>query len=43
MNKTVAFTSVAFAEYNEWFETDRQMVERIKALYVILTEMLLKA
>ncbi|MEP6466436.1 MAG: Txe/YoeB family addiction module toxin [Parafilimonas sp.] len=32
MNKTIAFTSLAFAEYNDWFETDKQMVERIKLL-----------
>lgn len=32
MVKVVAFTSIAFAEYNEWFETDKQMVERIKLL-----------
>lgn len=32
MNKTVALTSIAFEEYNEWFETDKQIIERIKLL-----------
>jgi len=32
MNKTVAFTSSAFTEYNSWFETDKQIIERIKML-----------
>lgn len=32
MSKTVAFTPIAFEEYNEWFETDKQIIERIKLL-----------
>jgi toxin YoeB len=30
--KTVAFTSQAFKEYNEWFEHDKSIVDRIKTL-----------
>ncbi len=30
--KNVAFTSIAFQEYNEWFETNAQMITRIKTL-----------
>ncbi len=30
--KNVAFTPDAFTEYNEWFEKDKQIVERIKML-----------
>lgn len=30
--RNVAFTPVAFQEYNEWFETNGQLVIRIKAL-----------
>lgn len=32
MTRTVAFTPVSFIEYNEWFDTDKQVVERIKLL-----------
>jgi len=30
--RNVAFTSQAFKEYNEWFETNLQMIDRIKTL-----------
>ena len=30
--RNVAFTPIAFQEYNEWFETNNQLVNRIKAL-----------
>jgi toxin YoeB len=30
--RIVAFTSVAFKEYNEWFELDKSIVDRIKIL-----------
>ena len=30
--RIVAFTSVAFREYNEWFELDKSIVDRIKIL-----------
>lgn len=30
--RNVAFTPVAFHEYNEWFENKDQLVNRIKAL-----------
>ncbi|HWR33997.1 MAG TPA: Txe/YoeB family addiction module toxin [Chitinophagaceae bacterium] len=30
--RNVAFTPVSFKEYNEWFETNRQMTDRIKTL-----------
>ena len=30
--RNITFTSIAFAEYNEWFERDKQIVQRIKAL-----------
>jgi len=30
--KNITFTSIAFSEYNEWFEHDKQMVQRIKSL-----------
>lgn len=30
--RNVAFTPIAFQEYNEWFETNGQLVIRIKAL-----------
>jgi toxin YoeB len=30
--RNVAFTPVAFAEYNEWFEKDGQIIDRIKEL-----------
>jgi toxin YoeB len=30
--RNVAFTSIAFQEYNDWFDTNEQMVERIRAL-----------
>ncbi len=32
MMRTVQFTTKAFEEYNEWFEEDIKMVERIKTL-----------
>ena len=28
----IAFTPIAFNEYNEWFETNPQVISRIKAL-----------
>jgi len=30
--KNVSFTPIAFAEYNEWFERDSQIIQRIKIL-----------
>ena len=30
--RNVAFTPIAFQEYNDWFDTNEQMVERIRAL-----------
>jgi len=30
--RNVAFTAQAFKEYNEWFETNLQIVDRIKTL-----------
>lgn len=30
--RNVAFTSKAFEEYNEWFEKDQQIIDRIKIL-----------
>ncbi|MEX2233137.1 MAG: Txe/YoeB family addiction module toxin [Cyclobacteriaceae bacterium] len=30
--RTVAFTSLAFKEYNEWFELDKSVIDRIKIL-----------
>lgn len=30
--RNIAFTKAAFAEYNEWFETNSQIVSRIKEL-----------
>ena len=30
--KNVAFTQTAFEEYNEWFETDDQIIDRIKTI-----------
>ncbi len=30
--RNIAFTPVSFKEYNEWFETNRQMTDRIKTL-----------
>ncbi|MEK6781900.1 MAG: Txe/YoeB family addiction module toxin [Bacteroidota bacterium] len=30
--KAIAFTSIAFHEYNEWFETNDKMIGRIKVL-----------
>ncbi|WP_276501343.1 Txe/YoeB family addiction module toxin [Terrimonas pollutisoli] len=30
--RNVAFTPVAFQEYNEWFEANEQLVSRIKTL-----------
>jgi len=30
--KSVAFTSHAFKEYNEWFENNLQIIDRIKTL-----------
>jgi Txe/YoeB family toxin of Txe-Axe toxin-antitoxin module len=30
--KNVAFTPIAFGEYNEWFETNIKIVNRIKEL-----------
>ncbi|HEY8688033.1 MAG TPA: Txe/YoeB family addiction module toxin [Chitinophagaceae bacterium] len=30
--RNVAFTKTAFTEYNEWFETDIQIINRIKEL-----------
>jgi toxin YoeB len=30
--RNVAFTPIAFQEYNEWFETNEQLIGRIKAL-----------
>lgn len=30
--RTVAFTQKGFEEYNEWFEIERQKVDRIKIL-----------
>lgn len=40
--KNVAFTPVAFEEYNEWFNTSPEIIKRIKELFVILTGTLLK-
>lgn len=31
-SENIAFTPIAFKEYNEWFETSDQIVSRIKAL-----------
>ncbi len=30
--RNVAFTPIAFQEYNEWFETNDQLINRIKTL-----------
>ncbi|MBS1504935.1 MAG: Txe/YoeB family addiction module toxin [Bacteroidetes bacterium] len=30
--RNVSFTSIAFIEYNEWFENDARIIQRIKAL-----------
>ena len=30
--RNIAFTPIAFQEYNEWFENNEQLVIRIKAL-----------
>ena len=30
--RNVAFTPIAFQEYNDWFDTNEQMVERMRAL-----------
>jgi len=30
--RNITFTTIAFAEYNEWFEKDKQQIVRIKAL-----------
>jgi toxin YoeB len=30
--KNVAFTQTAFEEYNEWFETNGQIIDRIKTI-----------
>ncbi len=30
--RSVAFSPVAFKEYNEWFELDRSIIDRIKIL-----------
>ncbi len=30
--KNLSFTPVAFNEYNEWFERDMQIIQRIKTL-----------
>ena len=30
--RNIAFTKIAFAEYNEWFETNSQIITRIKEL-----------
>ncbi len=30
--RNVAFTPIAFQEYNDWFDTNEQMVERIRAI-----------
>jgi toxin YoeB len=30
--RTIAFTSIAFQEYNEWFESNNKMIGRIKVL-----------
>lgn len=30
--RIVAFTSLAFKEYNEWFELDKSIIDRIKIL-----------
>lgn len=30
--RNVAFTSIAFQEYNEWFEINNQLISRIKVL-----------
>jgi toxin YoeB len=30
--RNVAFTPIAFQEYNEWFETNDQLISRIKIL-----------
>ena len=40
--RNVAFSPVAFQEYNEWFETNSTLVNRIKTLIRILTVILLK-
>lgn len=31
--KLIAFSPEAFKEYNEWFDTDKQMITRIKNLF----------
>jgi toxin YoeB len=30
--RSIAFTSIAFNEYNEWFEINKQLLSRIKVL-----------
>jgi toxin YoeB len=30
--RNISFTSIAFVEYNEWFEVNTRMIDRIKAL-----------
>ncbi len=30
--RNVAFTQAAFDEYNEWFKTNKQIIDRIKTL-----------
>jgi toxin YoeB len=30
--RNVSFTAIAFTEYNEWFENDMRIIQRIKAL-----------
>lgn len=30
--RNIAFTPIAFQEYNEWFETNDQLISRLKAL-----------
>jgi toxin YoeB len=30
--RTVAFTQTAFDEYNDWFDKDQQIVDRVKLL-----------
>lgn len=30
--KNVTFTPIAFKEYNEWFDINKQMIDRIKVL-----------
>ena len=32
MRRVISFTSIAFIEYNEWFEVDTRMISRIKVL-----------